>query len=217
MPRRSQRAQAGRRRADQLRAGIGLEFRSSRLAAGLSLARVAEEAGCATSELWRIEQAQAPRLSLERAAVVASVLGLELSARLFPGGPPLRDAAHLALIERFLRRVGDPWGSQTEVPLPIPGDRRAIDIMLSSPAGRVGIEAETTLTDRQALVREIQLKQRDSRVDCMVLLVLDSARNRAALRIESADWRAAFPLSTRSVLRALTAGMIPSANGIVVL
>ncbi|MDP9270606.1 MAG: helix-turn-helix domain-containing protein [Chloroflexota bacterium] len=217
MPRRTCHVEDGRRRADQLRQAIGRECRNARLAAGLSLAHVGEEVGCAASEVWRIEQARAPWLRLERAAVLAAVLGLDLTVRTFPSGPPLRDAAHLALIQRLRRRCGSVWRWRTEVPLPIVGDRRALDILLSSAVGLVGIEAETALTDRQALVREIQLKQRDAAVDCMILLVLDSARNRAALRSESAEWHEAFPATARTILKALAAGAIPPANGILLL
>ena len=73
--------------------------------------------------------------------------------RLYPDGDPVRDAAQLGLLERFRRRLpaGARW--ETEVPLPIQGDRRAWDALVGLRGRRAGCEAETRLTDLQALER----------------------------------------------------------------
>lgn len=217
MARRTNQAELGRRRAGRLLGTLGQELRDARTAAGLSLKMVANVAGCSSTELWRIEHARAPWLTVERATVIAAVEGLELTARVYPAGVPLRDAAHLRLIERFRQRLSTAWTCRTEVPLPIPGDLRAIDVLLTRDQWRVGVEAETILTDRQALTREIALKKRDGKVDAMVLLVLDSKRSRDALALEAAAWREAFPAPARTTLRALAEGSLPDTDGIVLL
>ncbi len=214
MSRPSERVLLGRRRGERLRRELGTELRLARRSAGLSIASVAAASGCSAAEVWRIEHAAASWVSIQRAAVIGSVLGLDLTMRCFPAGSPLRDAAHLALISRLRPHVAA-WHASLEVPLPILGDRRSIDVVLSSVAGRIGVEAETALVDIQALLREMQRKQRDAGLDRMVLLVLRSRRNRLALRSATTAMADAFPVPARAVLGALRSGRLPSGNGIV--
>jgi hypothetical protein len=61
------------------------------------------------------------------------------------------------------------------------------------------------------------LKQRDGRVEVLILLVSDTAHNRAVLAEHREALRASFPLDTRAVMRAVEAGQTPEASGIVVL
>lgn len=108
-----------------------------------------------------------------------------------------------------------PW--RTEVPLPIAGDRRAVDGQTQLGGERIAIEAETHLTDIQALERRLLLKQRDAGYRVMVLLVSDTAHNRRVLAAHRASLRAAFPLDTRAVLVALQRDAALAASGIAVL
>ncbi len=96
------------------------------------------------------------------------------------------------------------------------GDQRAWDLRLDGPVS-IGVEAETRPSDLQALERAIHLKQRDSDVTRVVLLVSDTERNRALLRMVLPLLRPSFPLSTREVLQALRDGRDPGASGLVVL
>ena len=82
----------------------------------------------------RIERGVLLDLSFSQASRAASAVGLRLDVRLYPDGDPARDAGQLALLERFRLRLpaGTRW--DTEVPLPIPGDRRAWDQWLVSRA-----------------------------------------------------------------------------------
>jgi transcriptional regulator with XRE-family HTH domain len=214
MSRPSERVLLGRTRGDGLRRALGNELRLARRSAGLSIASVAAASGCSAAEVWRIEHASASWLSIQRAAVIGSVLGLELTARCYPAGSPLRDAAHLALIGRLRPHVAS-WHVTLEAPIPIPGDPRSIDIVLSSAAGRIGVEAETALLDLQALLREMQRKQRDGGLDRMILLILRSRRNRDAMRSATPALTDAFPTPARAVLSALRSGRLPPGNGIV--
>jgi hypothetical protein len=93
---------------------------------------------------------------------------------------------------------------------------RAWDVQLDGP-GSVGIDAETRLSDVQALQRRSELKQRDSGVDVMVLLVARSRHNAAVLRAHRAALASTFPAATYEIMSALRTGRVPSRNGIVVL
>ena len=133
--------------------------------------------------------------------------------KVYPAGPPVRDAAHIVLLARLDSGISPIWRVTNEAPMPISGDLRAWDRRLDGPAS-IGIEAETRLRDIQALERAMQLKLRDSRVDRMILVVGATHGNRAMLRAALPQLRATFPLSTPEVLRALRAGRDPGANGI---
>ena len=123
----------------------------------------------------------------------------------------------LRLLERFRRCLAAelPWA--TEVPLPGPGDRRALDGWTRADGLDIGAEAETRLGDLQALQRRALLKKRDANLDRLVLVVADTKSNRLVLDAHRAVLRGSFPLDTRAVLAALRAGHAPAADGIVVL
>jgi transcriptional regulator with XRE-family HTH domain len=70
---------------------IGEEYRERRTALGLSQLAVASAASIARSRYTRIEAGRIEHLSIVEAARIGSVLGLDLSVRLYPGGQPLRD------------------------------------------------------------------------------------------------------------------------------
>jgi hypothetical protein len=158
-----------------------------------------------------------PDLTIRTASRVCAVLGLDLSVRTFPAGDPIRDAAHVALLERLRVRCHHSLKWRTEVPIPIAGDRRAWDAMLSTPKWTAGIEAETALTDIQALDRRLALKERDGATTTTFLLLLDSRRNRAALRIGGDVLRLRFPIESRVALKALAAGLDPGGNALILL
>jgi len=147
----------------------------------------------------------------------AAVVGLELSARAFPGGSPLRDRAHLELLARLRARLGAEVGWQTEVPFPIPGDKRAWDALIRVVGLRIGVEAETRARDSQALQRRLALKRRDGHVDHIVLLLADTRHNRSFLRAAGEGFLADFPVSRAAVLERLSRGEDPRGSAIVLL
>ena len=93
-------------------------------------------------------------------------------------GDPARDRAQLALIARFRARLPSEIPVRAEVPLPVDRDQRAWDLVLGVTPESVAVEAETRLRDLQALMRRIQLKQRDGGMASVVLLVNDTPANR---------------------------------------
>lgn len=206
----------GLARGVRLRGQLSREWRDLRLQAGLTQREVARASGISKATYGRIERGQVREVGLIRAALISAVLGADLSVKTYAGGPPVRDAAHAALLVRFERRVPPAWRSSHKVPIPIRGDQRAWDLRLDGPIS-IGVEAETRPSDMQALERAIHLKQRDSGVGRVILLVADTDRNRALLRVVLPLLRPSFPLSTREVLQALREGRDPGADGLVVL
>ena len=163
-----------------------------------------------------LERGRTAAVSLLRATIVSAVLGQDLSVKLYPFGPPVRDAAHVKLLRDFSERVGAIWRLTPEAPIPIDGDGRAWDLLMDGPV-TIGVEAETRPGDLQALERAIHLKQRDSGTKRVVLLIRGSRRNRQLIRELLPVMRTGFPLGTAEVLHALRDGRDPGADGLVVL
>jgi transcriptional regulator with XRE-family HTH domain len=217
MPTRRDPAAEGRRLATRLGREIAEELHRARIAHGLSQSAVGDAAGISRAQLGRIERAELSDLGLDQICCAGLAVGLRLGARLYPDGDAVRDEAQLRLLERFRMTLppGASWA--TEVPLPIPGDRRAWDALIGLNGRRAGCEAETRLADVQALERRLALKARDGGVDVMILIVADTAHNRAVLERERVALRALLPLDGRDVRRALRQGRLPRASGLIVL
>lgn len=101
--------------------------------------------------------------------------------------------------------------------MPLEGDLRAADCVAIVTGATILIELIMRLADYQAQSRAALLKQRDLPADRCVLVIANTRANRSALREAEAAARASFPLRTRDVLRALSGGLAPGANGIVLL
>ncbi len=135
--------------------------------------------------------------------------------RAYPGGNPIRDAAHRALLERGRLTLPGGVAWRFEVPLPLVGDARAWDAVIDLPAGRVAIEAETRLGDIQAFQRRLALKKRDDpSIGAVILLVGDTRHNRDVLRVHGDAMRPEMPLDQAALVAALSAGWVPRADGI---
>ena len=147
---------------------------------------------------------------------LGAAVGLEVRLRAYPAGDAIRDAGQARLLERLRVLLNPSLGWSTEVPIPIPGDFRAWDAVIRGAAWRIGVEGETALDDVQAVERRLALKQRDSDVDHVILLIADTRRNRRALAATPASF-GDLPLRTRDMLAALRAGRDPGRSGIVVL
>jgi len=218
MPSVQRRADLGHADARRLARQIGSELREARLSAGLSLATVARAAGMSAAQLGRIERAELEAPDLAQICCAARALGNVASVKLFPVGSPVHDAAHLALLQRFEGRLGHPLRLLREVPLPIEGDRRAWDGMVLGAETSMFTEAETHIHDAQALERRIGLKLRDDPRSSTVLLVASRTRhNRQVIDEHRESLRGLFPLEGGAILRAIAAGRLPSAGGILLL
>lgn len=213
---RDDRRTRGRWRGARLHSDLIGNWRELRLAAGLTQASVARACGIARTTYADLERGRTTQIGLLRASIVSAVLGQDLSVKLYPFGPPVRDAAHLRLLSQVVDRISPMWRITHEAPMPIEGDRRAWDLLLEGPAS-IGVEAETRPGDLQALERSLHLKQRDSGVKRVLLVVRGSKRNRLLIRAILPELRMAFPLGTAEVMRALHEGRDPGADGLAVL
>ena len=193
------------------------ELREARLAAGLSQRAVASAAGVSHPTVSRIERGASPEVSLLVIARLSAAVGLKPTLRLFPDGDPVRDIAHVRLLERLHERIHPQLRWRTEVPLAIARDPRAWDATIAGLGFVVGVEAETRVRDAQAVGRRINLKQRDGELDHVILLVAETRANRRALAAASGALAAAFPISQRDCLRALREGRDPGGSSIIVL
>ena len=212
--RRDDRAQ---RTARETLATLGREIRTARLGLDLSQSAAGQAIGRSRSSWSRMERGEARQLPLMELARALAVVGLDLHVRAYPGGSPVRDVAHIELLERLRARLGPGIDWRTEVPLPMVGDRRAWDALIIPGRVRIGVEAETRARDAQELQRRLALKQRDGGVDHVLLLLADTRHNRLFLRTCGEGFLAAFPLAGRVALERLAAGTDPGGSAIVLL
>jgi hypothetical protein len=164
----------------------------------------------------RIEAGLAPHIDLDVLAGMASLVGHELSLGVHPIGVPIRDKAHIALLRRFAVRLHKSVRWRTEVPIPIPRDRRSADAVASTPAFDAVIEAETRVYDVQATQRRLRSKQRDLNAQRAILLLADTRHNRAVIAAVP-DIRERFPIQTRACIAALARGEDPGGDCLVIL
>jgi transcriptional regulator with XRE-family HTH domain len=214
---RERRIDPGRRLARRWLARIGEEFREARLGAGLTQRQVGAAAGISHAQVSRVELGLAPNVSFATLAVIAAILGLDLPLRAYVSGDPIRDAAQVALLSRLRALLPRHLTWRSEVPLAIPGDRRAWDGEVGGDGWRLPVDAETRLRDVQALARRSALKRRDDGDPTVLLVVADTRHNRSVLRLAAADLAAAYPLPGATALSALRAGVAPTASAIVLL
>ena len=216
MPVRNEPALHGRRVSKRLVVAFGQELQTARLAAGISQRVAGEAAAMSHSQFGRIERAEIRGLTFEQASRASSAVGLRLVVKTYPDGDPARDAGHLALLERFRKRLPSAAEWRTEVPIPIPGDRRAWDGWARARGRTAGCEAETRLADAQAVERRTALKQRDGNVDIVLLVVADTTTNRRFLEQHREQLRGLLPLDSRQVFEAFRRGDLPDRSGIVI-
>ncbi len=217
MPTKEKPNDAGRRRARRIIANLGEELLSARRQHGLSQERVARAAGMSRSQVSRVERGLSSDVTIDAIARLLAIVGLELSARAFPGGPPVRDSAQLALLARFKRLISPGLTLRTEVPLPIAGDQRAWDGVIDEGRAEdwMAVEFETQPRDIQELLRHQALKRRDDPRVSRVLLVLgDNRHNRRLVREFDELLRSAYPTPAAEVRASLAEVRLPKANGL---
>jgi transcriptional regulator with XRE-family HTH domain len=193
------------------------EIRTARLDRNLSEANLAGALGISASQSSRIERGLTKGLTIAQASTLLAALGLDLTVRAYPSGEPIRDVAHAALISRLRASAHRSLRVLTEVPFPLPGDRRAWDVVIVGADWRHGCEAETRPRDLRALERRLALKARDGDVDAMSLVLLDSRHNRAFVRAHANTLDARFPVQGRRAMELLRAGVDPGAGSVILL
>lgn len=217
MPSRERIVDRGTRRGTEMVRDLGRELRRARVEHGLSQDSVGHTVGLSDTEVGRIERGLIRTVSIVQLARLLSVVGLELGARAYPVGSPIRDRPQLLLLGRLRAEASDPIAWQAEVPIGPAGDLRAWDAVLSVSGERIGIEAETRLVDLQAVRRRIALKCRDSGIPKAILLLSSTRTNRAAVKAFESSIRDSFPLTGREALAALRDGRAPAGSAVILL
>ncbi|MEO6207783.1 MAG: hypothetical protein ABIP77_07495 [Candidatus Limnocylindrales bacterium] len=126
----------------------------------------------------------------------------------------------MELLNRLRSRLDAALRFRTEVPLAVAGDQRGWDGVLSGftdGGAPLRVEAETRIHDAQAQVRRIELKLRDDRAVHVLLVVADTPRNRAAVRLMGVVIVESFPVPARVALAALGVGHHPGGSALVFL
>jgi transcriptional regulator with XRE-family HTH domain len=205
------------RRAERTTRAFGEELRELRLGRGLSLRAVAARLPMSESKLGRWERGQPPHPTLHDAALVARLLGHDLVLKLYPAGGTLRDEAHVRLVHRFVALLPADVPRRLEAPVGGSGDLRGWDVLLRLGPAVIGVAVETRLRDVQELLRREQAKLRDSAATRLLVVLLDSAHNRRAVRLAGALLRTELPLDGRKVRASLRLGRDPGGNGLLFL
>ena len=196
---------------------LGPELRLARALNGLSVAAVAREAGISPAEVSRIERAEAEWVSVVTMAKICAIVGLDLSVRAYPGQRPLRDVRHAALLDNLRKLLHPSLSWSLEVPLPNSGDQRAWDAMIRGSTWKFGVECELNPIDGQALLRRLHMKQRDGKVDGVILLMPDTRQTRLFRREYREQLAIEFPSAASTALAAVGAGAEPVGSAVLVL
>lgn len=182
----------------------------------MSIREVGRRVGVSADTVRRLERGDSSAMTIDLVARIAEVLGLELAASLYPNGDPVRDRGQLALLERLHKRIPNTPRWRVEVPVPIAGDLRSGDAMVTVAEGDVLIEAETRLDDLQAIERKAAAKARDLGAIRIVALVADTRHNRRVIQ-DHPELRHRFPIDTRTCLARLARGIDPGGDALVIL
>lgn len=171
--------------------------------------------GKSASYVSRVEHGRIAGVKVTDLVRHAAVVGLKPWFRLFPAVRRPLDAPQLATLHRFRARMSAAWVVAVEVPIPIAGDLRAADAVISVPGCRCLVEVITRLADWQAQVRAARLKHRDLGTDRLLILIADTTTNRRQLRSVPHTALSEFPIRTRESLLALRTGADPGGDSIV--
>lgn len=203
--------------ADWILRDIGRELRLARLIGGMTQEEVARGLGRAGSHVSRAEHGLIKGIGIHDLSRHGALVGLKLWVRAYPAATRPMDRAQLELFGRFRDRLSADWQIVLEAPMPISGDFRAADALISIEDCRCAVEVITRLADFQAQLRAAQRKVRDLEADRLIFVVAGNTTNRRTLRDMGAAVREAFPLGTKAALEDLAAGRDPGGNALILL
>ena len=196
---------------------IGREFRIARIIAGKRQADVAVTLGTSVSHVSRVEHGLIKGFGIPALTRHAAVVGLKPWLKFFPAVSRPMDRAQLALLAEFRERLASTWQVALEVTMPIAGDLRAADAVISIPGCRCMVEVITRLADFQAQLRAARAKQRDLGADRLIFVAAGNTTNRQAIRDAGTAVSNAFPVGTKVALARLGAGLDPGGDALIVL
>lgn len=216
MPARIRPVNEAPRLAAHIRLSVATDLRQARLALGATQTQIADALGVSRNVVSRVELGKAPDLTIGHMVRHAAAVGLKPSVKLYPVGGGVRDVAQARYISKFVARVGAAWRIRLDAPIPLAGDLRAIDVLLSGIC-TIAVEVVTRLTDLQAMLRAAQLKQRDIGAQRLIIVISGSHSNRRVLAEFRAVLGPSFDMDTQRVLARLRKGEDPGRDAIVVL
>jgi transcriptional regulator with XRE-family HTH domain len=154
---------AAARNAREVTLAMGRDIRQAREDAGISLSRLAQEAGISKGYAHAIEAGE-EHPSLATLTKLAAALGSRLNVRLEPGiGPPIRDHIQAAMVQGLLAVLHPRWKRFLEVPVSRPV-RGVIDLVLDDPA-----EPQIVAAEAQSELRRIEQQVRWSKAKAEAL------------------------------------------------
>ncbi len=208
-----------RRHQRELRRAVGRNVRELREDAALTRSAVASAAGIDRSFEGRVEEGEREP-SLSTLAAIATVLGADLSVRLYPTtGPRIRDRVQAAMVEALIVGLHPRWTASPEVPVHQPA-RGVIDVVLSDSLAPIVVatEVHSELRRLEQQVRwhrekaeslpsadEWRFLSASAPATISRLLVLRSTRAMREVAVSfGATLGAAYPAPMRQAIEALT-------------
>ena len=195
----------------------GRELRVARIVAGKRQADVAELLGTTISHVSRVEHGLIKGLGIPALTKHAAAVGLKPWLKFFPAISRPLDRAQLALLAQFRERLGPRWHVVVEATMPIAGDLRAADALISIEGCRCMVEIITRLADFQGQLRAARIKLRDLGADRLIFVVYGTTTNRRAIRDMGTALTDAFPVGTKVALARLGAGLDPGGDALILL
>lgn len=210
-------ARLGERRAARQAENLTGDVKSARARRGETREVVATRAGVSPDSVRRVERGD-PHVQLNTLCAVAEAVGLDIVVRAYPGRPPrLRDSGQLAIQEAIRSISDDAWDCQIEVAAGDHGE--AIDGCLFGSNEILAVEVDRLLLDfqdqyrRNARKREF-LADQHRRPVRLVMVVLDTDRNRRAVQGHRSFIESVLPAGSREILASLRAGKPLTRDGL---
>jgi transcriptional regulator with XRE-family HTH domain len=204
---------------DDTRLWFVRELRLACEVAGLSQRQLAKRIGWHPSRVSRLLAGRtAPDLDVAERLMAGT--GHRLLLKVVPSdGVRLRDSGQLGVAERIVSEAHGSWRRRLELPVAQAPDRRAADLVLDNGLAVLMIEIERWLRDLQAQLRAAQLKraalsQLLGRPVALILAVIDTDVNRAAVAPHRTMVDEALPVGTRRVWAAIRSGESPGGDGL---
>ena len=196
-------------RARRQAESIGTELRGARATQGLSRLQASRSAGVSPDTVRRVEQGD-PGVQLDTLCAVGAAVAIDVVVRGYPGrSPTLRDSGQLEMA-RLLSSIADSsWRPELEVPAGVHGE--AADLGFFGPHEIIDCEIDRLILDLQAQHRRNSAKRdylnkHHQRPVRLVMVVEDTARNRAVLAPHLLFIRDVLPAGSREVLSSIRSG-----------
>jgi transcriptional regulator with XRE-family HTH domain len=210
-------ATSAERRARTQATHAGREIAAARAEHGMSRAEVGRRARLSPDTARRVEEGE-PAVQIATLCAVAEAVGLDVVIRIYRARPPgLRDTGQLTAAKQLVAIADPSWHPRFEVTAGEHGE--AADIGLFGATEILHIEIDRLLADFQDRYRR-NVQKRDwldahhRRPVRLVMVIEDSARNRAAVEPHAAFIRSVLPAGSREILGALRHGRPLGSDGL---